>query len=423
MDTTTSGNGWHILIYFDELLEVSEDTTVRFKRCGDILVNLWGGDATVYNPARVWKVYGTTAKKGDATADRPHRQAKIFEPTNLSTIERISFDDLEKAILSLEPTEPTTTEPDTPSTSSTQTRRTNGKRLPPLDSRDDLERLARDCGAEPQGNWQQKPDYEACKTYCPLCNRDKCGVISYRSSGECGYKCHTNTCKGANFQTLYESAGYAKAPEPTKPINAESGSLGNVAPILPKLEPKKQSDAPVFPDEDGSLFPGCLEFLYNAYWGNNVFCKPFLFAMGLTAIGVCSGRKAFVTVGGDAKGARVDFPNFYTLILGNTTVAAKSDCRETLHKLLYAVDTFLPVTAIDSREGVAKDLRTDGEGVVNEWRDGDFTEGVRCLISFDEIRSLLVASRREVTGNIPAYLNDLWNCPRDASTRQKHNPS
>ena len=209
-----SGNGWHIPIYLAEPLLVTEDTTIRFKRCGDVIVSKWGGDATVYNPARIWKLYGTTAKKGDSTPDRPHRQAKILEPTDLSTIERISFDDLEKAILSLEPAEPTTTEPDTPST--TPARHTNGKRLPPLNSRDDLERLARDCGAELQGNWQQKPDYEACKTNCPLCHRDKCGVITYSASGECGYKCHTNTCAGKGLQDLYESAGYAKAPEPTK---------------------------------------------------------------------------------------------------------------------------------------------------------------------------------------------------------------
>ena len=126
-----SGNGWHILIYLAELLEVTEDTTHRFKHCGDVIVSLWGGDATVYNPSRVWKLYGTTAKKGDATVDRPHRQAKILEQTDLSTIERISFDDLEKAILSLEPTEPTTNEPDTASASSDKApaRRTNGKRL------------------------------------------------------------------------------------------------------------------------------------------------------------------------------------------------------------------------------------------------------------------------------------------------------
>ena len=129
-----SGNGWHILVYLDELLAVNEDTTVRFKRCGDILVNLFGGDATVYNPARIWKLYGTTAKKGDPIDDRPHRQAKILEPTNPDEIKRISFDVLENAILSLESVETTTTEPETTTTTSekTQARRTNGKRLPPL---------------------------------------------------------------------------------------------------------------------------------------------------------------------------------------------------------------------------------------------------------------------------------------------------
>ena len=242
-----SGNGWHILVYFAEPLPVTEDTTIRWKRCGDMIVSKWGGDATVYNPARIWKLYGTTAKKGDSTPDRPHRQAKILEPTDLSTIERISFDDLEKAILSLEPTEPTTATPDQVSTSSekTQTSRTNGKRLPPLDSRDDLERLARDCGAEPQGNWQQKPDYEACKTHCPLCHRDKCGVITYSAGGECGYKCHTNTCSGANFQSLYGSAGYTKAPEQPngtpKPKKAKPESAPESAPDMP--------DNPFFEDK------------------------------------------------------------------------------------------------------------------------------------------------------------------------------
>ena len=113
-----SGNGWHILVYLSELLEVSEDTTIRFKRCGDVLVDRWGGDATVYNPARIWKVYGTTAKKGDPTEDRPHRKAHILEPTDPSKIERVSFDTLEKAILSLKTAETTTTETDTPSTQS-----------------------------------------------------------------------------------------------------------------------------------------------------------------------------------------------------------------------------------------------------------------------------------------------------------------
>ena len=134
--------------------------------------------------------------------------------------------------------------------------------MPPLDSRDDFEQLARNCGAERQGNWQQKPDYEACKTHCPLCHRDKCGVISYGASGECGYKCHTNTCGGANFQTLYESAGYTKAPEQKSAHGGKREGAGrkskaekaseinlpeymNGKPVIPLYEIEDFDDAPI----------------------------------------------------------------------------------------------------------------------------------------------------------------------------------
>lgn len=36
-------------------------------------------DKTVFNPARIWKLYGTLARKGDNTTDRPHRYAKTLE--------------------------------------------------------------------------------------------------------------------------------------------------------------------------------------------------------------------------------------------------------------------------------------------------------------------------------------------------------
>lgn len=50
-------------------------------------------DLTVYNPARIVKLYGTFAKKGDNTTDRPHRESKILEtPTELKdvTIEQVT---------------------------------------------------------------------------------------------------------------------------------------------------------------------------------------------------------------------------------------------------------------------------------------------------------------------------------------------
>jgi hypothetical protein len=79
-----SGNGWH-LIYSIDL--PAADTTVPA-----ILQVLSGQfsdektkiDTTVGNPARICKLYGTAARKGDSTPDRPHRMSRIvYQPENL----------------------------------------------------------------------------------------------------------------------------------------------------------------------------------------------------------------------------------------------------------------------------------------------------------------------------------------------------
>jgi len=33
----------------------------------------------VFNPARIWKLYGTVSRKGDSIPERPHRLARILE--------------------------------------------------------------------------------------------------------------------------------------------------------------------------------------------------------------------------------------------------------------------------------------------------------------------------------------------------------
>ncbi len=52
-------------------------------------------DTSVHNPARIWKLYGTWARKGDSTADRPHRLAKILDaPGTLAAVPRELLDAL-----------------------------------------------------------------------------------------------------------------------------------------------------------------------------------------------------------------------------------------------------------------------------------------------------------------------------------------
>ncbi|MDM8008117.1 MAG: YfjI family protein [Phycisphaerae bacterium] len=91
-----SGNGAHLWYRVD--LPADDDGLVRrflaglAERYNDDVVEI---DRAVFNPARITKLPGTTAAKGDNTPDRPHRMAKILRVP--STIEPVSRELLEQA--------------------------------------------------------------------------------------------------------------------------------------------------------------------------------------------------------------------------------------------------------------------------------------------------------------------------------------
>ena len=75
-----SGNGAHLLYRIE--LPTSDNELV--KRCLQALANRFDDDRVkvdqqVFNPARIWKLYGTVSRKGDHVADRPHRLARVLE--------------------------------------------------------------------------------------------------------------------------------------------------------------------------------------------------------------------------------------------------------------------------------------------------------------------------------------------------------
>lgn len=75
-----SGNGGHLLYKVD--IPVEDGGIVR--RCLEALALRFDDDRVkvdqaVFNPARIWKLYGTVSRKGDSLSDRPHRLAKILE--------------------------------------------------------------------------------------------------------------------------------------------------------------------------------------------------------------------------------------------------------------------------------------------------------------------------------------------------------
>jgi hypothetical protein len=77
-----SGNGWHVLYRVD--LPNDEATTVLIRGAIEAVADRFSGaavavDRTVFNAARIWKLYGTTARKGHNMPDRPHRLAQLVE--------------------------------------------------------------------------------------------------------------------------------------------------------------------------------------------------------------------------------------------------------------------------------------------------------------------------------------------------------
>jgi P4 family phage/plasmid primase-like protien len=77
-----SGNGAHLPYLID--LPNDQESVELLKRClhaldfhfsDDVVVV----DQTTFNPARIWKLYGTLTCKGDSTSDRPHRLSRLLE--------------------------------------------------------------------------------------------------------------------------------------------------------------------------------------------------------------------------------------------------------------------------------------------------------------------------------------------------------
>jgi len=78
-----SGNGYHLLFRID--MPSEERVTRGIKRVLEVTSALFSDewvkvDRTVFNPARIWKLYGTTARKGDEVPEqgRLHRRARIL---------------------------------------------------------------------------------------------------------------------------------------------------------------------------------------------------------------------------------------------------------------------------------------------------------------------------------------------------------
>ncbi|RJR43513.1 MAG: hypothetical protein C4576_14225 [Desulfobacteraceae bacterium] len=84
-----SGNGCHLLFRLLDLANTDENV-LKIKKALAAAAHQFSGrtvlvDESVFNPSRIWKVYGTMARKGDNTKSRPHRKSMLISKEQILT--------------------------------------------------------------------------------------------------------------------------------------------------------------------------------------------------------------------------------------------------------------------------------------------------------------------------------------------------
>jgi hypothetical protein len=163
-------------------------------------------DQKVFNAARIWKLYGTMARKGDDTVERPHRLARLLEvPSNLTVVPKKLLEKLAAV-----------------------PRSWAARRLgQPRTQRGafDLACWIEDRGLEVEGS---EPWQGGRRWVFPVCpwnpnHRNRSAYIVQQESGAISAGCHHNSCNGKGWEDLR----YLYEPELlNRPKSADSRCAG-----------------------------------------------------------------------------------------------------------------------------------------------------------------------------------------------------
>ena len=178
-----SGNGGNLVYRID----LPADDGGLIQRCLAALAARFDDDAvsvdqTVFNPARIWKLYGTLACKGDDTPDRPHRMARILSrPAELGVVDAQLLE-----ALAAECNPPATTRDECHNGNG------NGKGF-------DLEAFIARNNLDTDGpttwNGKQGPGRQWTLRTSPMCeHHDDAAHIEQHASGAISAGCHHNSC-------------------------------------------------------------------------------------------------------------------------------------------------------------------------------------------------------------------------------------
>lgn len=195
-----SGNGYHLL--YRIAMKNTEDNKQLIKNFLNALSLLFSNehaeiDTAVFNASRITKLYGTTARKGISTKDRPHRQSKITKVPEAILIN--SKELLERVVADVFPED------------NNQNANVIGGRYERFNLDDFISKNQIPVKTVESYNSGKKYLLEHCLFDHSHTGKDACIIQS--ASGAIGYKCLHNSCsnyKWRDVRLLFDKNAYQK---------------------------------------------------------------------------------------------------------------------------------------------------------------------------------------------------------------------
>jgi hypothetical protein len=402
-----SGNGAHLLYAID--LPNDAASTDLLKRCLAALASRFDTEAvkldqSVYNAARIWKLYGSVARKGEHLPQRPHRLAQMIsapDPVELVTREQLE----QVAAMSRR-------EAGAASTPLASGRPGWGE---PVTSEALLAWLERH-GAEVRQTKQGDRGTIYVLARCPFAEHHEAGKASVTldETGKLGFHCFAAGCAGYHWQDLKALWGDGPlAPDAglAVPLEAEPG---DETPADEEEQARAVETARPWPEPPpDAVYRGLAGEIVRVFRPRTEADPLAILVQLLTAFGAALGSGPHIMVGENRHE-----PRLFTVIVGQSAKARKGDSWQIVRSLL-AETRLAPrlLTSLSSGEGLIRQVRDDEvRRVPIKGQPGRYEEEIvevgepdkRLLMALTEMAEAFAVLRRE--GNtLSAILRDAWD--------------
>lgn len=394
-----SGNGAHALL---RLPDYDPAEAPRLKRLGDALSRRFsnagvGVDRTVFNPSRIWRVYGTLNLKGQNTPDRPHRRARLLSPADFIPVpcDVLAY---ETALLSaLDAAEPSKKTKAKASTMSTEPPAVGALPAAPADLLlppwwgETVPAGERNQAAFRRTRWLSNPTEgnQSCEDAWPLlqawnltCCRPALDLNELRKTFDSADK------RGPN-----PDFRFAPAPSHAAPVPA----------------------VPEWPQTTPEMFHGLAGDIVRLIAPHTEADPVALLVQLLAAFGSALGRTAYFTAEADRH-----FANLFVVLVGISSKGRKGTSWGHIRRLMQLADphweTHCLQSGLSSGEGLIWHVRDAVEKLVKNKTTGEMEpevvdpgiEDKRLLVQESEYASVLRVAGRD--GNtLSAILRDAWD--------------